>query len=211
MDRRALADLLIEYGKRIELKNLTPGISGNMSVRCGENVLITASGASNGYLSLDDVVLIDESGNNIDANSKKPSREKLLHLYIYNKRPYINAILHVHSTYLCSFAAARIPLDVPVMAENTFYFGKIPLAEYALPSSVELAEKTSKFFDEFDAVLMANHGFVVGANTLQDAYLKLELAESYAQIVLNTYALGGAKPLSHQQELEILSLKNQKA
>ena len=208
MERCELEKLLIEYGKRIEAKNLTPGTSGNMSVRCGDNFLITASGSSNGHLKSDDIVSIDKSGNNTDVNSKKPSSEKLLHICIYNKRPDINAILHVHSTYLSSFAAAGIPLDVPVMAENTFYFGQIPLAEYALPSSVELAEKTSAFFDNYDAVLMANHGFVVGAKTIQDAYLKLELAESYAQIVLNTYILGGAKPLSKQQELEILALRN---
>jgi hypothetical protein len=29
------------------------------------------------------------------------------------------------------------------MAENVFYFGGIPLAEYALPSSMELVENTS--------------------------------------------------------------------
>jgi replication initiation and membrane attachment protein DnaB len=46
--------------------------------------------------------------------------------------------------------------------------------------------KYKEFFDKYDAVLMANHGFIVGAKTIEDAYLKLELAESYAQVVLNT-------------------------
>ena len=45
---------------------------------------------------------------------------------------------------------------------------------------------------------MANHGFVVGSKTIEDAYMKLELAESYAQVVLNAELLGGAKLLTEE-------------
>ena len=93
------------------------------------------------------------------------------------------------------------------MAENVFYFGGIPLAEYALPSTKELVDNTVKFFDEYDAVLMANHGFIIGSKTIEDAYLKLELAESYAQVVLNTEILGGAQKLSIEEEQKILQLR----
>ena len=113
----------------------------------------------------------------------------------------------MHSPYLSSFASAGIALDEPIMAENVFYFGKIPLAEYGLPSSVDLVEKTSKYFKEYNAVLMANHGFIVGDKTIHDAFLKLTLAESYAQVVLNTRILGGAKVLNEFQVDEILKLR----
>ena len=208
MTRAEIANLLIEYGKLMGQKNLTPGMSGNMSFRYGDKILITASGSANGYLKKEDIVLMDYEGNAVEGETRKPSSEKLMHIAIYKKRPDLNVILHVHSPYLCSFAAAGIPLDKPVMAENTFYFGKIMLADYALPSTVELAENTVKYFDDYDAVLMANHGFVVASKDIQDAYLKLELAESYAQIVLNTYLLGGAKVLNDEQEKAILALRN---
>ena len=93
------------------------------------------------------------------------------------------------------------------MAENVFYFGQIPLAEYGLPSSKDLVEKTAQYFDEYNAVLMANHGFIVGDKTIKDAYLKLELAEAYAQVVINTKILGGAKLLTENQVKEINALK----
>ena len=54
---------------------------------------------------------------------------------------------------------------------------------------------------------MANHGFVVGSKTMDDAYMKLELAESYAQVVLNTTVLGGAKVLSDEEAQAILNLR----
>ena len=108
---------------------------------------------------------------------------------------------------MSSFASAGKDLMTPVMAENVFYFGGIPLAKYALPSTMQLVENTAKYFDEYDAVLMENHGFIVASNTLYDAYMKLELAESYAQVVLNTSMLGGAKVLSKKQAKEILDLR----
>ena len=197
---------LIKYGKRAGKKNFTPGMSGNISARFGNNIIITTSGSANGYLKEDDFVVIDFDGNVVQGN-KKPSSEKLLHVEFYKMRPDINYILHVHAPCLSSFASAGVALDEPIMAENVYYFGHIPLAEYGLPSSRDLVEKTSKYFKDFDAVLMANHGFIVGDSTLESAYLKLELAESYAQVVLNTKMLGGPVLLTDSQVEEINNLK----
>ncbi|MBO5738619.1 class II aldolase/adducin family protein [bacterium] len=197
---------IIEYGKLCGIRNFTPGYSGNISSRYGNGMLITTSGSSNGYLSSNEIVYTDFEGNSLE-NGKKPSSEKFLHIEIYKRRLDINYIIHVHPPYLSSFASAGRDLMQPVMAENVFYFGGIPLADYALPSSKELVNNTIKYFENYDAVLMANHGFVVGAKTLKDAFYKLELAESYAQVVLNTEILGGAKYLTAEEEKQILDLR----
>ncbi len=198
---------LIEYGRLAEAKNLTPGVSGNMSARIdNDKILITSSGSANGYLSEDDFSIIDINGQ-VVSGDKKPSSEKLVHCEFYKIRSDVNYIIHMHSPYLSSFASAGIALDEPIMAENIFYFGKIPLAEYGMPSSMDLALKTSKYFKDYDAVLMANHGFIIGGKTIKDTFLNLTLAESYAQVVLNTHILGGAKLLNDQQVREVLDLR----
>lgn len=197
---------IIKYGQLAEAKNLTPGVSGNISARYEDKVLITSSGSANGYLSEEDFAVIDLEGNVVEG-TKKPSSEKLLHCRFYKMRPDVKYIIHMHSPYLSSFASAGVALDEPIMAENVFYFGQIPLAEYGLPSSDDLVEKTSIYFSDYNAVLMANHGFIVGDKTIHDAFLKLTLAESYAQVVLNTKILGGAKVLSAEQTEEILKLR----
>ena len=203
---KKLKSELIEYGKLAGIKNFTPGYSGNFSARYGDKILITSSGSANGYLSEDELVLMDFDGNLVEGN-KKPSSEKMLHAEFYKQRPDVNYIIHVHSPYLSSFACCHIPLDEPVMAENVFYFGQIPLADYGLPSSFDLVEKTAKYFKDYDAVLMANHGFIVGAKTIKDAFLKLELAESYAQVVFNTKMMGGAVLFNEKEVEEINALK----
>jgi len=197
---------IIRYGDIVDSKGFSPGTSGNISVRYEDKILITASGSSNGNLGYEDLVLIDFDGNVVEG-SKKASSEKMLHVEFYKKRPDINAIIHVHPPFLSSFAAARKGLEDPVMAENVYYFGKIPLAPYALPSSKTLVDNTAEYFDKYNAVLMANHGFIVGDTDLEQTYLKLELAESYAQVVLNAKILGGAVLLSEKEVAEIESLK----
>ncbi len=204
--KRSLINEIIEYGKLSGVKNFTPGYSGNISARYKSGLLITTSGSANGYLKPEEIVYTDFEGNSLEKG-KKPSSEKFLHIEIYKKRPDINYIIHVHAPYLSSFASAGKDLMAPIMAENVFYFGGIPLADYALPSTMALVDNTVKYFDNYNAVLMANHGFIIGSSTIQDAYLKLELAESYAQVVLNTEILGGAKFLSNDDEKQILDLR----
>lgn len=197
---------LIEYGKLAGVKNFTPGFSGNLSARCGNEILITATGTANGYLSEDDFALIDFEGNIIEGN-KKPSSEKMLHVEFYKLREDINYIFHVHSPYLTAFSAAGKALDKNILAEIVYCFDYIPLAEYALPGSKELVVNTSKFFKDFDVVLMANHGVIVGGKDVKNAYLKLELCEAYAQTVLFSNLLGGAKMLPSEEVKKIYSLR----
>ena len=202
-----ISQQIIKIGRVLGDKNYTPGYSGNISARIDDTVLITVSGSANGHLKDSDFALIDFEGKSLIPN-KRPSSEKKLHIEFYKQRPDINFIIHVHSPFLSSFASARKDLLAPVMAENVYYFKGIPLAEYGLPSSDILVENTAKYFKEYDCVLMANHGVIIGSKTLKDAYLKLELAEQYAQVVLNTYILGGAKPLTETETQDILALRN---
>ncbi len=197
---------ILDYGKLIGEKNLSPGISGNLSVRLKDKIIITTSGSAVERLTKKELVAIDFEGNSLEKG-KKPSSEKLMHIQIYNKRPDINAIMHVHSPYLSAFAAARRALDEAFMAEIVYYFGKIPVADYKLPSSVELAQETAKYFDNYNAVLMANHGFVVADKDLHATFEKLELAEVYAQTVINAQILGGAVKLSEEEVKAIEALK----
>lgn len=210
MNLEQIKNEMIKYGDMINFKGFSPGTSGNISVRYEDKIIITASGSSNGDLGYEDLVLIDFNGNLVDEGKgkKKASSEKMLHVEFYKKRPDVNAVIHVHPIFLSSFASARKSLEAPVMAENVYYFGKIPLAPYALPSSKKLVDNTAKYFDKYNAVLMANHGFVVGDVDLAQAYLKLELAESYAQVVLNATLLGGAVLLTEKEVAEIEALKN---
>lgn len=199
---------LIEYGKISGSKGYTPGISGNMSCRLDEGILITSSGSANGYLSENDFSVVNMDGKLVSGNSK-PSSERFLHLEFYKQRPDVNCVLHFHSPYLTAFASANVALDDAISPEIVYCFGKIPLADYSIPGSEELVEKTSKFFKEYDVILMANHGVIVGGKNVKETYLKLELVEEYAKTILFTKFLGGAKILPESEVEKIYSLRKQ--
>ena len=205
MSKELMQDL-IKYAKLSGEKGYTPGISGNISVRCGNNILITASGTANGYLEPEDLVFVDFDGNVIEG-SKKASTEKFLHIEFYKKRPDINSVFHVHSPYLTAFASAGVALSEGVSPEIVYCFGEIPLAQYAIPGSSELVEKTSEYFSDHDVVLLANHGVVVGGKNIKEAYLNLELVEEYAKTIICTKFLGGAKILPEEEIQKIYSLR----
>ena len=201
-----LINELIEYGRLAGVKNTALSQSGNISARYNDKIIITATGTANGYLKREDFTVIDYNGRKIEG-MKNPSSEKMLHIKFYQMRPDINYIFHVHSPYLTAFASAGKSLDQPVLAEIVYCFGKIPLAEYALPGSKDLVDNTSIYFNDYDVVLMANHGVIVGANTIEQVYLNLELCEAYAQTVLGAKLLGGAKILTEEEVEKIYSLK----
>jgi L-fuculose-phosphate aldolase len=197
---------ITEYGKLAGVKGYTPGISGNISARFGENVVITSSGSANGYLEDNEFSVIDFDGNHVSENPK-PSSEKFLHLEFYKKRPDINYIMHVHSPYLTAFAASGLALEDAISPEIVYCFSKIPLAKYALPGSNELVEKTAIYFEDYDIVLLENHGVIVGGATMKQAYLNLELVEEYAKTLICAKILGGAKILPEEEVNKIYSLK----
>ncbi len=196
---------IIEIGKRLYSRNLTIGTSGNISVKTEDGIYITASGTCLSDLKEDEIVLIDFAGNEITGG--KASSEKMLHAEIYKLRPDVEAIIHTHPEYLTSFAACHKKLDEPIMSENILYFEDIPVAEYAMPSSKELVSNTVKHLKNRDVVMMANHGAISIAKDLEQAFVKMETAEYYAKVTLNTKIIGEAKLLSKKDVEDLLVLK----
>ena len=199
---------IVKFGKLLYDKDLTSATSGNISVKVGEKIYITATGTALGLLTEKDVVEIDMNGNEFNSN-EKASSEKYMHLKIYKQRPDINAIIHCHSPFLTAFAACRKELSEPIVAENILYFGKIPVADYAMPSSIELTNNTAKKFEKYDTVLMANHGVVAGAKDLLNAFYKIETAENYAKTCVYSKIIGEQVILPKEEikKLEDLRVK----
>lgn len=197
---------IIKTGKLLYSKNLTCGTSGNISMKVGEKIYITATGTELGNLSEEDITVIDLKGE--QTETVKASSEKMLHVAIYQKRSDIKAIIHTHPVFLTSFAVCHKTLNAPIMSENILYFEEIPVAPYAMPSSSELVENTVKCLINRDVAMMANHGAIAIGNDLRKAFLNMETAEYYAQVTMNTQILGNPVYLSDKDVSDLINLKN---
>src|SRR5690349_12998776 len=81
--------------RRLAEAGLVVGTAGNVSVRDGDRVAITASGASFDSLSEEHVVVVDLEGNVVEG-AYAPTSEILLHLGIY-ARYGAGAVVHTHA------------------------------------------------------------------------------------------------------------------
>lgn len=169
---------------------------GNVSARleCG-NILVTPSGLNKGQVGESDLVEVKSDGSPVTL-SRKASTELDMHLFIYHQRPDIQAVVHAHPPHATGFATARIPLTACLFPEVIVGLGAIPLAEYATPSTKEVAQSLQPHVKTADAILLSNHGVVTYGRDVEDAYFKMEKVEHAAHITFVAKVLGGEKPLS---------------
>jgi L-fuculose-phosphate aldolase len=116
-----------------------------------------------------------------------------MHLFIYQRRDDVKAIIHAHPPFATAFATAGLSLEGYVLPEVIVNLGKIPLAKYATPSTEEVPLSIEPFVEKHDAFLLQNHGAVTLGSSLKDAYFKMEKLEHYAMIILLARILGGEK------------------
>ena len=200
---------IIYWCKRIYQKGMSPATSGNVSIKLGKEILISASGTCMNDMDEDDVVLIDYDGN-VKEGTKKPSSEKIMHSEIYTRRDDINAVIHCHCPVITAFAVANVAMEKPILPDFVLVFGEVPVIPYFCPSSIELAMAVGNAFENKSAILLQNHGVVVADETLQGAYYKLELLRAYAEVYFGAEVLGGAKKISKKGVAQIHQLYGKK-
>lgn len=191
---------LCEIGRRCWQKGWTAANDGNFSLRLEENVfLVTPSGVSKGFLTPELLLLTDSAGRKLGEWGGVPSSELMLHLRCYARRPDVRAVVHVHPPVGTAFAAARIPLDAPILSEVLMSLGDIPVAPYGTPGTAELPDSVVPYLAEHNALLLANHGALTLGATLLQAYERMETLEHTAKIFLYARLLGGGVPLTEEQ------------
>ena len=199
---------ILYWSKRLYQKGMSPATSGNISVKTKQGILISASGTCLNDMDEKDIVLIDYNGNIIEGD-KKPSSEKIMHSAIYTQRDDINAIIHCHCPVITAFAVANVEINKPILPDFALVYDKIPIVPFYTPSSIELADEVGKYFENNNVVLLKNHGVVLGADKLQNAFYALESLRAYCETYFGAEVLGGAKAISKKEVLKIKKLYNQ--
>jgi len=185
--------------RRIVAAGLVAGSSGNVSRRVegpegAPLVAITPSRVPYHRLTAADILVIDFEGDPVEGEGV-PSSETLAHLAVYRARADVGAVIHTHSIYASALAVAGLEIP-PLLDEQVVVLGgSVPVAEYAMAGSQELADKACAALGEGNAVLLHNHGVLgVGAD-LEEAASVCELVERLAQIYVLALALGQVTPL----------------
>jgi L-fuculose-phosphate aldolase len=190
---------IVEIGRRLHERAYIASNDGNISVRLGDDLLLTTpKGVSKGFMSPDMMVVTDLMGRKVRGH-RDPSSEILMHLEVYRSRPDARAVVHAHPPVATGFAVAGIPLDRAVLAEVITTLGSIPIADYGTPSTHELPDAVRKYIKAHDGLLLANHGALTVAGELFAAYYKMETIEHFARISLVARLLGRERLLTREE------------
>ncbi len=164
---RKLRDEVIKTCLAMNAEGINQGTSGNVSVRTPEGFLITASGIPYKKMKPQHVVEMDLDGGY--RGDFLPSTEWRMHMDIFKARPEARAIVHVHSPYATVLACLR--KDVPAFHYMIGVTGgaSLRVSDYAEFGTQALSDTMLKAMEGRTAVLLANHGQICFAPTLDKA------------------------------------------
>lgn len=198
-----LDEQLATTARQMNATGLNQGRSGNLSARCGDGMLITASGCHFDGITPAHLVEVELDGH--WHGPMKPSSEATFHAAIYRERPDAGAVIHVHSPWAMTLACLHRP--IPAFHYMVAVAGgmDIPCVPYATFGTQALAKHVAAGLSERDACLMANHGQIALADT-PEAALELareveHLARCYGQLL----ALGEPVLLDDSQMRDVLA------
>lgn len=172
-------DEAIWIAKTLFYRNKVSGSTANLSFIENDKLFITATGSCFGNLNRDSFSIIE---NDKVTNDIRPSKELTLHKYMYEFDNEKTAVIHTHSTFTTFWSCVYETEDEFKIETPTPYLdmkvGKIGFVKYEKPGSKELFDAFLKQAQKgYNAYILKNHGVIVGAKTLMEAFYMLEEIE----------------------------------
>jgi ribulose-5-phosphate 4-epimerase/fuculose-1-phosphate aldolase len=196
---------IVAVGRSLFDRGLSPGTSGNLSVRLGDGFLMTPTNSSLGALEPGRLSHLDASGELRDGDP--PTKEAWLHLAMYAERPEAQAIVHLHSTHAVAVACLDDVDPEDVLPALTPYYvmrvGRLPLVPYGRPGDDSLSGAVRERARSSHALLLANHGPIVAGVSLEAAASAAEEIEETAKLVLLLRGLP-TRALTREQRDELV-------
>lgn len=177
---------MVDFGRSLFERGLTAGSSGNLSVRLADGWLLTPTDVSLGRLDPARLSRLDRDARHVDGDP--PTKEAFLHHAMYRARPAAGAIVHLHSTHSaavsCMCGLNHDDCIPPLTPYFVMKIGRLPLVPYHRPGDPAVACAIGALAARHAALLLANHGPVVSAGSLEAAVNAAEELEETAKLFL---------------------------
>jgi sugar (pentulose or hexulose) kinase/phosphoglycerate dehydrogenase-like enzyme/ribulose-5-phosphate 4-epimerase/fuculose-1-phosphate aldolase/putative sterol carrier protein len=208
-----IRDDLLQVTNELYALGLITATGGNLSVRIPDRpdeLWITPSHIFKGDLQPDMMVRIDINGKPLDDCGYPASSERHMHASIYRLRPDVNAVVHSHPPLTTILDLSGTPFR-PVNTEVAF-ISDLPVVPFIMPGSKELADAVAAAIGIGPAVIMRNHGLIIGAVSLRRAADMTEVIEATSKTLLACRSLGVTPPeIPHEVVERLRSLSDMMA
>jgi L-fuculose-phosphate aldolase len=207
MGERELREAVCDIGRRLHERGFVAAWDGNISHRLPDgSFLCTPTLCPKGRLKPDELCVVDADGRQLCGPRARTS-EILLHLVIYRERPDVQAVVHAHPPHATAFAITGTPVPNGVMPEVEYFLGVVPTVPYETPGTAKFAESVVPYLDRTNTLVLANHGTVSYAATLERAWGYTEILDAVCRILLLARPLGEPRRLTEAQVADLLALK----
>jgi len=123
----------------------------------------------------------------------RPNPGVRFHVWIYRKRPDVNAIIHTHAPCASALAATGKPLRT-IHMDSAMLHGCAHLPEWpGVPVADDEGRIISGALAEAKCILLANHGLLTAGNSVEEATYLAVFFERAARMQLRAMAAGGYK------------------
>jgi len=182
-------DELVQYARRLTADGLVVGTAGNISIRLGDEIVITPTSIPYERIERDDLCVLGVDGR------RRPSSETPLHTRIYETTDAA-AVVHTHSPFATTLACVVDVLPAIHYSIHRFGGDTIPVLDYELFGSQALADRVALAVRDRRGMLLRNHGAVTYGSSLREAYDLTVLLEWLARIYWQAKQLGEPRLLS---------------
>jgi len=198
---------ICEIGDRLYKKGFAAANDGNITCRVSEGeVVCTPTMICKGFMKPDDLCTVDMEGNQLSGRRKRTS-EVRLHLAIMKARPDVRSVVHCHPPHPTAFGVAREPIAQCVLSEVEVSLGEVPITRWALPGTQEFADTVLPFVSKANAIILANHGTVTYDDTVEKAYWRTEILDTYCRMLMLARGLGRITYFTEPEARAVLQLK----
>ncbi|MEV6067759.1 class II aldolase/adducin family protein [Nocardia sp. NPDC052001] len=189
--------------RRLAEEGLLIGTAGNVSMRHGDLVSVTPTGAVLGEIDAADITVVDLDGG-IVAGKYAPTSELGLHLDIYRAYP-ARAIVHTHAPK--STAVGCVLDELPVLHYQQLVLGgATPVVPFHPFGTPELATAVREALRGKQCALLANHGAIALGADLDQAVEYALLLEWACALYLDARTIGTPRPLTAEQQAAVIEV-----
>ena len=187
MTETKLREQICTSGRSLFERGLTPGSSGNISVRLDDGGwLVTPTNASLGFLDPARISRLDVAKRLVSGDA--PTKEIPLHAALYETRKSARAIVHLHCAHCVALSMLpEIDSDNALPPMTPYYVmrcGTTALLPYFAPGDAAVGDAIRGLAGKYACVVLANHGPVVAGETLEAAVFAAEELEETAKLYL---------------------------
>ncbi|MEL7415638.1 MAG: aldolase [Pseudomonadota bacterium] len=195
MSETRLRDEICAFARSLYERGYTHGSTGNISARTEDGgLLVSPTGTSFGRLDPARLSLFDADGRHVDGD--KPTKEMPLHTALYETRGgRAGAVVHLHSHH--AVALSMLPETdwddalPPLTPYGIMQLGRVKVLPYIAPGDPAMGDAVRDLGGQRSALILANHGPVVAAGSVEKAVYAMEELEESARLALR---LRGEQP-----------------